>query len=86
MCNGDSVFCIFFGLAIAFVVLVVLALNVLITCKIFSKTGYGWAWGLLVLVPIANIIIFFVLAFGDWPVLKELRQLKGQQGSKPEQS
>jgi hypothetical protein len=35
------------------------------------------------LVPIANIIMPFVLAFGDWPIQKEMRLLKQQQ-EKPE--
>ena len=52
------------------------ALMVFIYCKIFSKAGYHWAMGLLMLVPIANIIMPFVLAFGDWPVLKKLRMLQ----------
>ena len=39
-------------------------------CKIFSKAGYHWALGLLMIVPIANIIMPFILAFGDWPALK----------------
>jgi hypothetical protein len=47
-----------------------------INCMIFHKAGYNWAWGLLTLVPIANIIIPFVFALGDWPVRKELRRLK----------
>jgi hypothetical protein len=34
-------------------------------------------------VPIANIIMPFVLAFGDWPIRKEMRLLKQQQ-EKPE--
>jgi hypothetical protein len=51
----------------------------LIFCKIFSKAGYCWALGLLMLVPIANIIMPFVLAFADWPIQKKLRLLKQQQ-------
>ena len=47
----------------------------------FSKAGYSWALGLLMLVPIANIIMPFVLAFGDWPIYKELRLLRQQQNS-----
>jgi hypothetical protein len=43
---------------------------------VFRKAGYSWAWGLLTLVPIANIILPFALAFGDWPVNRELRRLK----------
>ena len=63
-----------------FIFLVVTALMVFAYCKIFSKAGYSWALGLLMLVPIANIIMPFVLAFGDWPILKEIRRLREQQG------
>lgn len=73
---------IFVGILIAFAILIglmVLLIKILIFCKIFSKTGYCWALGLLMLVPIANIIMLFVLAFGDWPIQKELRLLKKQQ-------
>ncbi|HIJ53000.1 MAG TPA: hypothetical protein HPP66_07575 [Planctomycetes bacterium] len=66
-----------------FVGLIVLAIKVLIFCKICSKAGYSWALGLLILVPIANIIIAFYIAFADWPIRKEVRQLKQQQ-AKPE--
>ena len=66
------VFAGFFGL-------IVVAIKILIFCKIFSKAGYSWALGLLMLVPIANIIMPFVLAFADWPIQKELRSSKQQQ-------
>ncbi|HDZ39885.1 MAG TPA: hypothetical protein ENH62_16705 [Marinobacter sp.] len=56
-----------------------MAIALIIWCKLFSKAGYPWALGLLVLVPIANIVVAFYLAFADWPVLKELRQLRQQQ-------
>ena len=39
-------------------------------CKIFSKAGYHWAMGILMIVPLGNIIMPFVLAFGNWPALK----------------
>jgi len=61
-----------------FVGLIAVAIKVLIFCRIFSKAGYSWALGLLILVPIANIIMAFFLAFADWPVQKELRSLKQQ--------
>ncbi len=67
---------IMFGILIG---LIALAVKILICCKIFSKAGYCWALGLLMLVPIANIIMAFVLAFATWPIQKELRQLKQQQ-------
>ena len=64
-------FGIFFGL-------IAVAIKALIFCMICSKAGYSWALGLLILVPIANIILAFYLAFADWPVQKELRSLKKQ--------
>jgi hypothetical protein len=67
---------------IFFVALIVAVIKVLIFCKIFSKAGYSWALGLLILVPIANIIMAFFLAFADWPIRKELRLLKQQQEPK----
>lgn len=72
------VFMLFLGLFILFVVLVVTIIKVLVYCKIFSNAGYSWALGLLMLVPIANIIMLFVLAFAEWPIRKELRLLKQQ--------
>ena len=64
-------FGIFFGL-------IAVAIKVLIFCKISSRAGYSWALGLLMLVPIADIIMAFFIAFADWPVQKELRKLKQQ--------
>jgi len=59
--------------------LIATAIKVLVFCKIFSKAGYSWALGLLLLIPVVNIIMAFFLAFADWPVRKELRQLKQRQ-------
>jgi len=67
------------ALLFAFVVLVIVAIKLLICCKIFSKAGYSWALGLLMLIPIVNIIMAFFLAFATWPVQKELGRLKQQQ-------
>ena len=53
---GFLILLMMFGI---FVGLIVLAIKVLIFCKICSKAGYSWALGLLILVPIANIIIAF---------------------------
>lgn len=68
-----------FALFFLFIGLLVTILMVWAHCRIFSKAGYCWALGLLMFVPIANIIMPFVLAFGDWPVHRELRTLKQQQ-------
>ena len=67
------------GLAI-FMGLVISLIQVLVFCKLFGKAGYHWALGLLILVPLANIILPFFLAFADWPVRRELRVLRQQCG------
>ncbi len=63
---------------LAMILVVVAAVKTWIYCMVFHKAGYSWAWGLLILVPVANVIIPFVLALGDWPVRRELRRLKQQ--------
>jgi uncharacterized membrane protein YhaH (DUF805 family) len=77
----EPVFAIVFALIAAFIVLVVVAIKLLICCKIFLKAGYSWALGLLMLIPIVNVIMAFFLAFADWPVNKELRSLKQKQNN-----
>lgn len=77
----EPVFVITLAFLFAFVALVVLAVKLLIYCKIFSNAGYSWALGLLMLIPIVNIIMAFYLAFSDWPVNKELRSLKQKQNA-----
>ena len=44
--------------------LITTAFMVLVYCKIFSKAGYHWAMGLIALVPLGNLILLFILAFG----------------------
>lgn len=73
------IFIILFITLILFVVLMALIIKVLIFCKIFSKAGYCWALGLLVILPVIDIIMVFFLAFADWPISKEVRKLKQQQ-------
>jgi len=65
-----------FFILIMFMALVIVAVKVLIFCKIFSKAGFSWALGLLMLVPVANIVMLFVLAFAEWPIQRELRSLR----------
>jgi len=76
----ELLFFILLAMFTTFVLLAVLAIKILIFCKIFSKAGYCWALGLLILIPLVNIFMAFFLAFADWPVCKEIRRLKQQQG------
>ena len=77
--DAEAAFVIIGALIAAFIVLIVIAIKLLIICKIFSKAGYSWALGLLMIIPLVNIIMAFFLAFADWPVQRELRRLKQQQ-------
>ncbi|MCF7955146.1 MAG: hypothetical protein K9M75_05035 [Phycisphaerae bacterium] len=61
------------GLAVAII-------SAVVYCKICSKTGYHWALGLLMFVPIANLILPLILAFSEWPIHRELRACKRQTG------
>src|SRR2546421_10161687 len=58
--------------------LAVIVFSVVIYWRIFSKAGYSGALGLLMFVPIANIIVLCILAFGTWPIYKELNYLRQQ--------
>jgi hypothetical protein len=67
------------GSAGAVLVIVYLALavaSIVGTVKIISKAGYSGWFVLLGFVPLVNIVMFFVFAFSDWPVQKELRQFR----------
>ena len=76
--NIAPVFSIIFLIFLIPVVMIIVAVKILIFCKIFSKAGYSWALGLLMLVPIANIIMLFVLAFAEWLIQRELRSFRQQ--------
>ena len=58
--------------------LIAIIFFVIIYWRIFSKAGYSGALSLLMFIPIANIIVLCVLAFGKWPIHKELNYLRQQ--------
>lgn len=39
--------------------------------RIWSKAGFNGAWSLLMLVPIANFVVFIYFAFAEWPIEKK---------------
>jgi len=67
-------------IVLSIVSLLLTALNVVIFCKLFHRTGRHWALGFLVLLPMAALIMLLFLAFGRWPVLEELAALKAAAG------
>lgn len=60
------------GMFIIFLLLSVpiLALTIWAWWKIFVKAGYQGALSLLMLVPGANLVMFFIFAFQEWPSKK----------------
>lgn len=66
------------------VIVAVVALVITIWWKIWDKTGYGGALSLLMLIPIVNLIMLLVLAFGDWPVQQEVRRLRRELAERDE--
>jgi hypothetical protein len=50
------------------------ALIAKVTCNICEKAGFPRYFGLLILLPVVNLLLVYALAFGDWPIHKELRR------------
>lgn len=55
-------------------ILIIVALAVIPYWKLWQRTGHAGAWGLLMLIPLVNIVSLWVLAFKRWPVLGEDRR------------
>jgi hypothetical protein len=54
---------------------------VLAGSRLFAKAGYHPLVGLLLFVPVVNVAVFLFLAFSRWPIERELRALRGVQGT-----
>jgi hypothetical protein len=71
-----------FGLVFGIIMIASVVFAIVIWWRIFSKAGYNGVLSLLMLVPIANLVMILILAFGEWPIQAELKQLRmggGQQ-------
>ncbi len=68
-------------MVIVFFALLAMAVQVVAFCMIFRKTGYHWALGFLMVIPLAELIVPLILGFADWPIARELRALKQQQAT-----
>ena len=42
--------------------------------KIFRKAGFPGALALLMPVPGVNLVLLYILAFGDWPALQKKKE------------
>jgi len=57
-------------------ILIVMTVAALVWWRIFAKTGYGGPFGLLMLLPLVNLVMLLVLAFAKWPIEKEIEELR----------
>jgi uncharacterized membrane protein YhaH (DUF805 family) len=69
------------GLAIAIIFVVAYV-------QIIRRAGYSGWWALVIFVPLLNVVMLFVFAYSEWPIQRELRELRGwanqiQRGSAP---
>ena len=60
-----------FGISYLFVLLVVAAIYLVPVAKIFSRAGWNPWTALLMMVPLVNIVMLWVFAYGRWPALKD---------------
>jgi hypothetical protein len=75
-----------FGSALPLIIMVVMigmfvVLGALLTVipfwKICTKAGFPGPLALLMLVPVANIVLPFYIAFADWPALRQTQPYAG---------
>ena len=45
--------------------------------KIISRAGYSGWWVLILFVPLVNVIMLLIFAFKEWPIQRELAELRG---------
>ena len=65
-----GIFAVVMMLVVLVMVAAVTIFMVFLWWRVFSKAGYSGALGLLMLVPVGNLIMLCILAFSQWPVLK----------------
>jgi len=62
--------------AVATCALAIIAVSVWVWWRIVSRTGHSGWLSLLMLVPLANIVLLLMLAFGEWPIHREMADLR----------
>ena len=79
--NGDSSSISGVGLIVLLAVyLAIFIVFVWADVRIIRRAGYSGWWFLLGLIPLLNMVMFLVFAFKEWPIQRELAQLRAQLG------
>ncbi len=64
------------GISEIYIILGIAILIVWPFWRIFKKAGYHGALGLLMVIPLLNLVMILFLAFADWPSHKNGPQVK----------
>ena len=75
--NGLALYIIIMIAIIGFSIIVG---SIILYWRIVSKMGFPGVLSLLNLIPLVNIALLGYLAFAEWPIHLELRNLKAKQG------
>jgi len=70
---------LFAGFTVVWFIIVcaLIILGIIIYWRIAQKAGYNGALSLLMFIPLVNLIILLIFAFGEWPIEAELKRLRG---------
>ena len=50
-------------------VIIVLAITVIPFFRIFQRTGRSGWWALLMVIPLINLVVLWIIAFARWPAV-----------------
>lgn len=74
--SDEQMFGLILVMFIGVCVLALIALVVFVWFRILGKTGYSPWLAFLILVPLGNLALLLVLAFAEWPVTRQLADLR----------
>ena len=57
------------------IILAIIAIIIVPYSRIFKRAGFHWALGILMVVPIVNLVLILFLAFAPWPIEKDTKDL-----------
>jgi len=83
MSNSAGSVNLLWGIGITVLLLWVVAtvFSVIAYWRIFVRVGYAGVLGLLMFVPVVNLVMLYILAFHEWPIYKELHELRHKERS-----
>ena len=67
----------------ALVIIFIIAIGLVIVgiipyWKIYQRIGQSGALSLLQLIPLVNLIMLYILAYGDWPIEREAKRTQDE--------